>query len=292
VPTIHPSAIVSPDAELDESVEIGPMCVIEGRVRLAEGVRLHSHVVLRGPVEIGARTELFPFVCLGMPPQDIKFGLGDVTAGVVVGHDTLLREHVTIHASTSPDTPTRVGSFVFMMGSTHAAHDATIDDHVVLVNGAGIAGHGHVGEGATFGGGAVMHQHVRVGRLAFISGGSAFSADCPPFCVISGRNVLVGINVVGMRRAGMARAEISAVRRVFRELLRRNVPRETLLAELDAGADDHPALAEIASFVRATTRGICPGDARPPAGFRAWLRAFGRDGLAPTDPEDSAPLLR
>jgi len=243
-------------------------------VRLGPGVRVHSHAVLRGPLEIGARTEIYPLVCLGMPPQDVKFGKEDTTAGVVIGHDCILREHVTVHASTSQTVPTRVGNHVFMMGSTHAAHDSEIGDRVTLVNGAGIAGHGVVGEGATFGGGAVMHQHVRVGRLAFISGGSAFSADCPPFCVLSGRNVLAGVNVVGMRRAGMSRSEITAVRRVFRELLRRNVSRDTLLARLDEMSVEHPVLDEIARFVRTTKRGLCPGDTRPPAGFRAWLRAY------------------
>ena len=163
--TIHPTAIVSDECVLGENVRIGPYCVIEGPVILGPNCRLVSQVVIQGPVRIGAGVRLYPFACIGFPAQDVKFTEGDVTGGVEIGEDSIIREHVTVHAATKPDTPTRIGSNVFMMSGSHAGHDAQIGAGVTMMNNVAIGGHGKVGEGAVLGGGSTVHQSTRIGRL-------------------------------------------------------------------------------------------------------------------------------
>jgi UDP-N-acetylglucosamine acyltransferase len=255
---IHPTAVLSGDIETGEGVEIGPFCVLEGRVVLGAGVRLISHVHLRGPIEIGSSTVLYPFVCLGMPGQDFKFKPGDPTPGVRIGRDCILREGVTVHAATKPDTPTTVGDRVMMMAQSHAGHDARIGNGVVMVNGSAVAGHGVIGDQATLSGLTGVHQFVRVGRLAFMSGGSVVSADVPPFCVAWGRNRIMGLNLVGLRRAGMSRDHITLLRRAFREVFRVSMPKGEMIERLrELGAQCPPAL-EMAEFLASGTRAFCP----------------------------------
>jgi UDP-N-acetylglucosamine acyltransferase len=274
MPTVHPTAIVSPDAHLADDAVVGPYCVLEGPVRLGPGVRLVSHVVVRGPATIGAGTQVWPFAALGCPPQDYKFGPDSVTAGVAIGQRCIIRESATVHAATKPDRPTTVGDGVFLMACTHVAHDCTIEDEVILVNYAGVAGHAHIGRKATLSGQVGVHQFCRVGRLAFMSAGTAVSTDVPPFCVVNERQRLGGINLVGMRRNGIDRAEVTAVREAFRKALRVSLPRAEMLGVLEDLARSSPAVGEIAEFVRTAKRPICPGRGKPP---RLGVTAGGED---------------
>jgi UDP-N-acetylglucosamine acyltransferase len=278
--TVHPTAIVSTEADLGEDVHIGPFCIIEGRVKLGEGVNLLAAVHLRGPLEIGARTILYPGACAGFPAQDVKVAPGDPTAGAVIGSDTILREHATVHAATSREVPTRVGDRVFMMVGTHVGHDAQVGSGVTMVNGVGLAGHVEVGDGATFGGGAVIHQFCRVGRLAFVSGGTAASMDIPPYCTLHERNRLGGLNTVGMRRAGIPRDQITRARAAFREVFRRTLPRDEMVALLEARSEGCPVVAEMARFMATSKRGICAALSRPPRLARASAEPDAEAALA------------
>lgn len=261
---VHPSSIVSPEAQLGDSVRIGPHCVVDGPVHLAEGVHLIAGVHLSGRVRIGEGTVCYPGACIGFPPQDFKFAHGALSAGVEIGAGCLIREHATIHGASNDQTPTKIGNRVFMMVNTHVGHDASVGDHCVLVNNTAIAGHCHIGERVNFGGAAIVHQHCRVGRLAMIAGGSAFSADCPPFMILAGRNNLAGINIVGLKRNGFSVDDIATLRRTFRRLFRQPSSRDRLLAELDEGSRECAPLGELADFVRGSKRGICPGAGRRP----------------------------
>lgn len=276
MPRIHPTAIVTGDCSLEADVEIGPGCVLTGPVRLDRGVRLIGHVYLTGPVRIGDGTVVYPFTCIGFPPQDTKFAEGSPTAGVEIGARCVLREQVTVHASWSPEIPTRVGHRVFMMAQSHVGHDAQVGNDVVMVNVSGVAGHARVGDGATLGGSALVHQHTRIGRLAFLSGGTAVSADVPPFCTLVERNRLGGINLVGMRRAGIPRDEITRARAAFRDVFRPALPRGEMLAILEARSAESAVVAEMARFVREAQRPICAGAGRPPRLLAAWLHAWRR----------------
>lgn len=270
---VHATAVVSGECELADGVVIGPYCTLRGRVTLGPGVELIAGVHLSGPITIGAGTRIWPGASLGFGPQDYKFKPGDPTAGVVIGSGCLIRENVTIHASTKPDAPTRVGDRCFLMVGTHLAHDARIGNDVIMVNGAGLAGHAEVGDNATLSGGAIVHQFTRIGRMAFMSGGTGVSMDVPPFCVVVERNRLGGINLVGMRRAGIPRDHITRTRRAFSEVFRRVVPREEALSMLLDRAEGCPPVAELAEFVRTTKRSICPGMGKPPRVLTTWLQA-------------------
>jgi UDP-N-acetylglucosamine acyltransferase len=284
--SIHPTAFVSSQCDLAEDVEIGPHCVLQGRVRLGRGVRLIGHVYLQGPVTIGEGTILYPFSAIGFPPQDFKFSLGDATAGVEIGPGCIIREHVTIHAATSPEAPTRVGERVFMMVNSHVGHDAQVGNNVIMVNNAAIGGHAQLGDGVTLGGAALVHQHTRVGRLAFISGGAGSSMDVPPFCLVPERNRIAGVNLVGLRRAGIPREHIALVRRAFREALRPVLQREEMIEILEKLGRDCPPVQEMAQFVRTARRSIVPGPGRVPRLLASWIHLMRRGKSAPVGVPD------
>jgi UDP-N-acetylglucosamine acyltransferase len=258
--SVHPTAIVSDEVELGDGVEIGAYCVVRGRVRLGAGVRLISQVSITGPGEIGAGTVVHPFASLGAPAQDRKLGPGDVTAGFEIGEQGIIREYASVHSATNDHTPTRIGDRVFMMCSSHVGHDARVGDDVTLVNGALLAGHVVVGDRANISGNAAVHQGCQIGRLAMISGGVVLSMDMLPFCTAILRNRLAGVNLVGMRRAGMPRDEIQAVRDAYRDLVRTGLARQDLIHELRVrGEGRFPALMEMAEFAERATRGLAPG---------------------------------
>jgi UDP-N-acetylglucosamine acyltransferase len=287
--SIHPTAFVGPECELAEDVEIGPACVIQGPVRLGRGVRLIGHVYINGPVTIGEGTVLYPFATVGFPAQDFKFNLGDPTAGVVVGANGIIREHATIHAATSRDIPTTVGDRIFLMVNSHIGHDANIGNNVILVNNSAVGGHAILGDSVTLGGTVMVHQHTRVGRLAFFSGLAGSSMDVPPFCLVPERNRIAGLNLVGMRRSGMPRDHITQVREAFRRALRPNIQRGEMIAILDEMGRDCPHVMEMADFVRQARRSIVPGPGRIPRLMASWthlLRRGKSGGVTLPDDED------
>jgi len=247
--SVHPTSIISKDCEIGEGVVIGPWCVVSGRVKLADGVRLIGNVYLNGPLTIGARTVLYPFCAIGFPPQHLKFKQGDPTGGAAIGEDCTLREHCTVHAATHDTNPTTVGNRNLMMVNAHLGHDARTGNDVVLVNNSALGGHGSVGDNATLGGGALLHQFTRVGRMAFIGGGTRAVADVPPFCSAVERSRLSGINLIGMRRAGFPREQITAVREAFRKVFREPMTRPEMLDTLNKLGTKCPLVAEMAEFV-------------------------------------------
>jgi UDP-N-acetylglucosamine acyltransferase len=261
MPQIHPSAIVSPEAELAPDVEIGPYCIVSGPVRFGAGVRLIAAVHIAGPVTIGEGTVLYPHACIGFPAQDYKIKPGDPTAGVVLGARCIIREHATIHAATSRETPTRVGDRVFLMVNAHIGHDARVESGVIMVNNSAIGGHAHLAEGVTLGGATVVHQYDRVGRLAFISGGSAFSTDVPPFCMGWKRNQLAGLNLVGLRRSGVPRDQITIARQAYRQAFRSGVSKPEMLEVLRRLGSRSPLVVEMAEFIAQSTRPIAKAGA-------------------------------
>lgn len=275
--TIHPTSIVDPSAELGEGVRIGPWCHIGPGVKLGEGVELRGSVWLQGPLTIGAGSVLYPHVCVGMEPQDVKFKPGHPTAGVLVGKNGILREHVTIHAASKTERATTIGDNVFMLAGSHVGHDCQVGNNVTFVNGAAIGGHVQLGDNVLLGGFAVVHQFCRIGRLAMLGGSSAISQDLPPFCTSAIPNRTTNINRVGLRRSGMPRDQITAIWNAYREVLRDPPPREAAVAELTRRAETCPPIRELAEFVASTKRGIVPGLGRPTRESVAWLRTAWRD---------------
>lgn len=246
---------------MGERVRVGAFCILDatrGPITLGDEVELLSNVVIQGPCSVGARTRVYPFACLGFEPQDYKHPRGAPTPGVVIGADCLVRESVTVHAATKTERPTTVGDKCFLMVGSHLGHDARIGNNVVLVNDVALAGHVEVNDNATIGGGTVVHQFNRIGRLAFVSGGSAFTTDVPPFCMAYARNRLAGLNLVGLRRNGVSRDHITTLRELFRLTFMRRLPNPEVVAVYRAASSDCPLAGEVADFVASAKRAVTP----------------------------------
>lgn len=215
---IHPTAIVDPGARLGAGVQIGPFCHVGSDVVLGDGVRLVSHVVVDGDTEVGEGAILYPFCTVGLAPQDLKYR-GERTR-CEIGAQTQIREHCTIHRGTVTGTGiTRVGASCLLMAVVHVAHDCEIGDGVVIANNVVMGGHVTIGGGAVIGGAAAIHQFVRIGRGAMVGGVSGVEADVIPFgSVLGNRARLAGLNVIGLRRRGVDRAQVKTLRSAVREL--------------------------------------------------------------------------
>jgi len=259
---IHPSAHVDPDAHLAEGVVIGPRCYVGPGVRLGQKVRLINSVHIEGPATIGQGTLIYPYAVIGMPGQDFKFAPGDPTPGVVIGSGCVLREHVTVHAATKEEQPTTVGDRCYLMVTSHVGHDSVVGNDVILVNSALLAGHVTVGDQAILSGNTAVHQFCRVGRLAIISGGVATTMDVPPFCLCDQINATTGLNLVGMRRAGLPKESIDAIRYAFRTVISKSLPRKEAVERLQELGKSDPCVAEMAEFVSHSTRGVGRGNSR------------------------------
>lgn len=288
---IHPSAIVSRESQVAHDANIGPGCVLTGKVVIRPGVRLVANVQLNGPVDIGAGTIVYPFACLGFPGQDFKFKMGMPTPGVKIGANCIIREHVTVHAATKEEAPTTIGDGVFMMVASHAGHDVKVGNNVIMVNASLLAGHSTVFDGATIGGGCAVHQFTRIGRMAFMSGGASVSMDVPPFCIVSDRQRIAGINRVGLRRSGMPREHITKLDEAFRKVFRAHVPRPEMVQILEELGKDCPPVMEMAQFVKDAKRAICPGPGRPPRLMTTWLHHSRRGTPIPDDTGDESDGL-
>ncbi|KAA0921035.1 acyl-ACP--UDP-N-acetylglucosamine O-acyltransferase [Aquicoccus porphyridii] len=215
---IHPSAIVEEGAEIGEGCVIGPFCLVGPEVRLGPGVELKSHVVVTGNTEIGAETVIFSFSVIGEVPQDLKFK-GEQTR-LIVGARNRIREHVTMNTGTEGGGGvTRVGDDGLFMAGCHIAHDAQVGNRVIVVNNSAIAGHCILEDDVIVGGLCGVHQFVRIGQGAIIGALSMVTNDVIPHGLVQGpRGVLDGLNLVGLKRRGVGRADITALRAAFQML--------------------------------------------------------------------------
>jgi len=216
--TIHPSAVVEDGAQIGPNVRIGPFCVIGPEVRLAEGVEIKSHAVITGWTEIGPGTVIFPFASIGEIPQDLKFA-GEKSR-LVIGARNRIREHVTMNTGTEGGGGvTRVGDDGLFMAGCHVAHDAVIGDRVILVNNCAVAGHCVLGDDVIVGGLSGIHQWVRIGHGAIIGAVTMVTNDVIPYGLVQApRGELDGLNLVGLKRRGVARKDITALRAAFQML--------------------------------------------------------------------------
>ena len=215
---IHPSAIVEAGAVIAAGCEIGPFVLIGPEVTLAEGVVVKSHAVVTGWTQIGPETVIFPFSCVGEVPQDLKFA-GERTQ-LVVGARCRIREGATLNTGTAGGGGlTRVGDDCLLMTGAHVGHDAVLGDRVILANQVAIAGHCQIGDDVIVGGLSGIHQFVRIGRGAIIGAVTMVTNDVLPFGLVQGpRGVLDGLNLVGLKRRGVDRSDITAMRAAFQML--------------------------------------------------------------------------
>ncbi len=216
--SIHPSAYVEEGAQIGEGCSVGPFCHIGPEVVLGQGVVLKSHVVVTGQTEIGDETVVFPFSVLGEIPQDLKFK-GEKTR-LVIGKRNRIREHVTMNTGTmGGGGVTHVGDDGLFMAGCHVAHDAQVGDRVIVVNSAALAGHCVVEDDVIIGGLSGVHQWVRIGRGAIIGAVTMVTNDVIPYGLVQApRGKLDGLNLVGLKRKGVARSDITALRAAFQML--------------------------------------------------------------------------
>src|ERR1043166_3710687 len=253
---IHPSAVVSPRAELGEGCHVGPYCTVGEEVRLGARVRLESHVVVDGRTEVGEDTHVFPFASLGLAPQDLKYrGEPSETR---LGKRNRIREFVTVHRGTAGGGGvTKIGDDCFLMAQAHVAHDCLIGNHVIMANAATLAGHVTVYDGANIGAYSGVHQFCRVGREAYIGGYSVVVKDGLPFALTVGNHAkCYGLNKVGVRRRGYSKETIAALHHAYHLLLSSKLNTTQAIAQIREEIENVPEVDELVSFVESSQRGV------------------------------------
>ncbi|MCL5098161.1 MAG: acyl-ACP--UDP-N-acetylglucosamine O-acyltransferase [Candidatus Omnitrophica bacterium] len=251
---VHPTAIVHPKAQIDSTAEIGPFAVVEEYVRLGEGCRVGPHVHLTGHTTIGPNNSFHSGCVIGDAPQDLKYQ--NEPTRLRIGSHNLFREHVTVHRSNRTDEETVIGSHNFLMANSHVGHNARLGDHVILANGALVAGHVVVSDRAFISGNCLVHQFVRVGTLSLMQGGSAISKDLPPYTIARGDNGICGLNVIGLRRAGFTSQQRLELKRLYRRLFRSGLNLRAALEQ--ARAEFNSDIARLLlEFVADSKRGVC-----------------------------------
>lgn len=253
---IHPSAVVSPTARLGAGCHIGPYTIIGDEVTLGEGVHVESHCVIDGRTRIGDETYIFPFVSIGLPPQDLKFA-GEATE-TEIGRRVRIREFVTIHRGTNGGGGiTKIGDDCFIMAQAHVAHDCLIGNRVIMANAATLAGHVVVADGANIGAYSGVHQFCRVGREAYVGGYSVVVKDALPFALTVGNHAkCYGLNKVGVRRRGYSRETIAALHHAFHLLLSAKLNTTQALDRIREEIRDSTEVDYLIRFIEDSKRGI------------------------------------
>lgn len=254
---IHPSAVISPEAELAPDVQVGPYAIVEGRVEVGAGTVIEAHACLSGPLMMGRDNFVGHGAVLGKSPQHRTYR-GESTS-LNIGDGNIFREHVTIHRGTpGGGGRTSIGDRnLFMIGS-HVGHDGIVGNDCTLTNGALVAGHAELHDNCILSGHAAVQQRVRVGRLAMLGGLGSTTKDIPPFVLAQGYNCVSGLNLIGLRRSGMMAGSINAIRQAFRILYKEGRTQTGALELIEADLGEVAEVAEFVDFVRSSTLGISP----------------------------------
>ena len=212
---IHPTAIVNKNSKISKNVEIGPYCVIGSDVEIGPNSKLHSHISIKGKTKIGKNNEIFPFVSIGTSPQDLKYK-GEKNS-IIIGDNNKLREYVNINPGTlQGGTITKLGNNNLLMVYCHIAHDCNIGNDIVLANNVQVGGHVKIEDNAIVGGSCAIHQFSRIGKLAMVGGMTGVLSDVIPFSLSLGnRNNLVGLNLIGLRRAKISNDDIKILQKSY-----------------------------------------------------------------------------
>jgi UDP-N-acetylglucosamine acyltransferase len=255
--SVHPTAILDPDAKIHPSCRIGPFCTIGPQVELGEGCELISHVVMEGPSKIGAYNKFFPFSSIGMAPQDLSYK-GEPTR-LEMGDHNVVREFVTINRGTAKGGGlTRIGNHTLIMAYSHVAHDCVIGDHVILANVATLGGHVIVEEWATVGALCPVHHFVRIGAHSFVGGGTTITRDVLPFSkTVAARDThAYGLNATGLERQGFTKDRIRKIHHAYKVLLASKLNTSQALEKLKSERDRGEDVEMLIRFIEASKRGV------------------------------------
>ncbi|HEY3294417.1 MAG TPA: acyl-ACP--UDP-N-acetylglucosamine O-acyltransferase [bacterium] len=256
---IHPTAVVSPRAEIADSVVIEPYSVIDDDVIIGEGCQISTNVRIHAGTRLGKGVRIFHGAAIGGEPQDLKFG-GERTE-LFIGDNTVIREFVTLSRGTKATGKTVIGSNCLLMAYAHVAHDCVIGDNVILVNCVELAGHVEVEEYAIIGGVVPVHQFVRIGRHSMIGGGVRVPKDVPPFILAGGQPVrYFGLNSVGLRRRGFASETRNALKKCYQVLFQSELNRVQAVEKISAEYGSIPEVQQVLEFISKSKRGLLPGN--------------------------------
>ena len=252
---IHPTAIVSPDAELGPDVEIGPFAIVGPQVTLGAGCRIAARATLEQNVRLAANCRVGSGSILGGAPQDLKYA-GEET-WVEVGEGTVIREYCTINRGTTQSRVTRIGKKCLVMTYVHMAHDCHVGDRVILTNGVQLAGHVTIDECAIISGLTPVHQFVKIGAYAFVGGMSRVTKDVPPYCKAVGNPMkLYGLNAVGLQRHGFAPETVAELKKAYRLFFRAGLNISQALERARAELTLLPEVETFLQFIEASARGV------------------------------------
>ena len=268
--SIHPLAVVSPHAELGTNVRIGPFCVVEAGVVLGDGCQLVARVSVKSGTVLGRDNLVLEGTVLGGMPQHLHMPQHPGT--VEIGEANVFRENITVHRALEAGRVTRIGSHCLFMVGAHVAHDCSVGDNVVLTNGTMLGGHVEVGEKAYLGGAVGVHQFCRIGRLAMIGGLARVIRDVPPFVMLDGDTAMVvGLNRVGLRRAGFAASDVAPLKAAYRVIYRSGLMWQEMLDALRLQFSEGLA-AEFLPFFLGGKRGFVQERRTPPGAIVRLVR--------------------
>jgi UDP-N-acetylglucosamine acyltransferase len=268
--SIHPAAVVSPHAEIGTNVRIGPFCVIEPGVVLGDGCHLVGRVSVKSGTVLGRDNLVLEGTVLGGMPQHIH--MPEHPGVVTIGDANVIRENVTVHRAMAAGNTTKIGDCCLLMVGTHVAHDCTLGNSVILTNNTMLGGHVTVDDRAYLSGSVAVHQFCRVGRLAMVGGLARVRQDVPPFVTIDGgTTMVVGLNKVGLRRAGFATSEVMQLKAAYRLIYRSGLPWDEMLEELQREFSAGPA-AEFLPFFLNNKRGFVQERRMPPGAIVRLMR--------------------
>lgn len=251
---IHATAIVSPKAQLDTTVEVGPYAIIEENVKIGARTVIMAHAHISGWTEIGEDNRIHMGAVIGHVPQYIRFK--GQKSYVRIGNGNTIREYVTIHRSIEEEHATVIGDRNFLMAMSHVAHDCVLGNEVIMANSVLLSGHVALHDKVMISGNSGVHQYVRVGKIALVSGLTRVVKDVPPFMIVEGESTIRGLNIIGMRRANISAENREAVKRAYRLLYRSGLSVSHALEAIQAEpVSDEVRL--IVEFVQQSQRGIC-----------------------------------
>lgn len=253
---IHPTAIIDPKAELHESVEVGPYSIIEGNVSIQEGTIIESHVKICAGSEIGKFNRFHQGAVIGVMPQDLGFNQQLLTK-TVIGDHNIFREYSNIHKGTKEDSPTVIGNKNYFMGNSHVGHDCILGNNNILTHGCVLAGHVTLGNFAFISGLAAVHQFCFVGDYSMVAGLAKVVQDVPPYSTVDGNpSTVVGLNSVGMKRAGFSPDVRNAIKHAYKLIYHSGMSTRKALDELEASTDSIEQVKYIIKFFRDSDRGV------------------------------------
>ena len=253
---IHSTAIIADTAKLESDVQVGPYSVIGENVEINSGTIVGPHVVINGHTKIGKNNQFYQFASIGEANQDKKYQ-GEPTQ-TIIGDNNTFRECCTVHRGTTQDVGiTRIGNNNLVMCYTHIAHDCQIGNEVILANNTTLAGHVHIGDWAIMGGFSMVHQFVHIGAHALSAINSVILKDIPPYVIVEGRpSIPRAINSEGLKRRGFSKESITAIRRAFKIIYRKQLTLEDATSAITEMVEEFPDLACLPQFITASKRGI------------------------------------